>query len=98
MSYPAVSFTNRGANTTTPTFVLPAGVGEMQLNAVDPGNPGTCSLLDSAGATVCSVSSTYVAFLRGFGFGSVRFQTLGGTYSIRTTADAQNVTIYFDEA
>ena len=28
MSSPIVSFTNRGANTTTPTFVLPSGIGD----------------------------------------------------------------------
>ena len=99
MSAPArVSFTNLSADTTTAAFTLPAGVGEMQLNPVDPNDPGTCSLIDSASATVGTIRTPLGNFPRGFGFGVLRFQTVGGAFTVNVTKAAQNVTIYFDEA
>jgi hypothetical protein len=99
MSAPArVSFTNLSANTTTASFTLPAGVGELQFNPVDRNDPGTLSLINSVAATVGTIVTPMGEFPPGFGFGVLRFQTLGEAFTINVTKATQNVTIYFDEA
>lgn len=98
MSIPLKSFTNLPANTTTAAFVLPAGAGELQFNPVNRDDPGVLTLRDTTNSTDIGVLYTPRGeFPPGFGFGSLRFQTLGGSFSVNVTKDTQNVTIYFDE-
>lgn len=93
------------ANFTTPNFTLPAGVGELQWNPVDPNNPGTITLTvptDNSGAAVTASNSYTLTLQTGIGAfkgqqGCLWFQTLGGsTFTIATTAPG-TVTIYLAE-
>ena len=89
------SFSNLGAGTTTAKFVLPRGLGEMQLFAADPNNPGICTLQDGSGNTIVTVNSA-VGDLKGV-TGSVYFETPGGTFQINVTQNASSVLIYFQD-
>ncbi len=92
-SPPRVSFSNLPAGTTTTNFELPAGVGEVQYNPVDPNNAGTLTLTDPNLFTY--TLTTGIGGIPG-ATGSVFFQTLGGkTFNINVTAAAQSIVIYF---
>ena len=89
---PRIAFNNLVAGYTTPTFTLPAGMGELQFFPADPNNPGTVTLTDPNSNTFTLTSG--VGAIPGM-YGSLYFQTLGGGFTVATTAAAQSIVIYF---
>ena len=82
---------------TTPTFVLPAGVYELQYFPVDPNNPGTLTVnMPSTDGVANPTLQTGVGSFPGQ-TGCLWFITAGGAFSIATTVLAQSIVIYGDD-
>lgn len=97
-SVPYVSFDNFDIGT-TPNFVLPAGVGELQYDAVDPNYPGVLTLqqIYPPGTTITiGTLNTSMGDIPGY-TGSFFFQTAGGVFNINTTVMLDAAVIYFVE-
>lgn len=94
---PFVAFNNVPAGTTTAKFVLPAGLLEVEVNAVDPNNPGVTSLENGSG-TVLATVNTSMGAIPGWS-GTIRYAVppAGGTFQINVTQNVQCVKVYFDQ-
>jgi hypothetical protein len=94
------SFSNLPANFTTPNFIMPKGLVEMVVNAVDPNNPGITTLqaITNAGATTTALFTvtTSQGDIPGFtGSGWIVLPPGNNILNITTTAALQSVLLYF---